>query len=252
MISTTAADYRRVLRVIGALDVIPNQVLIEATIAEITLKDDLKFGLRWFRRRDLEPGRRADAQAAKTVLGDFLAVEYTLDPGLDGKITLQTPGLVSKAAAVDLFQSALRSNKAAMIYAGGSYKIVPIDQANAGASLRVEGEPDPNGRLGSGVRVVPLKYVNASEIRRILDPISPRGAIVSLDASRNTITLSGNEDPDRRAHVGARSLLSGQWGRPYVYVFPGQHGNPYDIVSLGSDGQEGGTQYATDVVSWQR
>jgi general secretion pathway protein G len=42
------------------------------------------------------------------------------------------------------------------------------------------------------------------------------------------------------------------WGHPYLYVFPGQHGNPYDIVSLGSDGQEGGTQYAADVTSWQR
>jgi general secretion pathway protein G len=42
------------------------------------------------------------------------------------------------------------------------------------------------------------------------------------------------------------------WGHPYLYVFPGQHGNPYDIVSLGADGQEGGTQYAADVASWQR
>jgi general secretion pathway protein D len=48
LIEANPADYRRVLRVIGALDVMPNQVLIEATIAEITLKDDLKFGLRWF------------------------------------------------------------------------------------------------------------------------------------------------------------------------------------------------------------
>jgi general secretion pathway protein G len=42
------------------------------------------------------------------------------------------------------------------------------------------------------------------------------------------------------------------WGHPYVYVFPGLQGNPYDIVSWGSDGQEGGTQYAADVTSWQR
>ena len=45
LIEATPVDYRRVMRVIGALDVVPNQVLIEATIAEITLNDDLKFGL---------------------------------------------------------------------------------------------------------------------------------------------------------------------------------------------------------------
>jgi general secretion pathway protein G len=38
------------------------------------------------------------------------------------------------------------------------------------------------------------------------------------------------------------------WGRPYVYVFPGQHGT-YDITSLGPEGREGGTAV---IVSWQR
>jgi general secretion pathway protein D len=47
LIEATLADYRRVMKVIGTLDVVPNQVLIEATIAEITLNDDLQFGVRW-------------------------------------------------------------------------------------------------------------------------------------------------------------------------------------------------------------
>lgn len=41
------------------------------------------------------------------------------------------------------------------------------------------------------------------------------------------------------------------WGRPYLYRAPGQHGN-YDIVSYGSDGQEGGTGVAGDITSWAR
>jgi general secretion pathway protein D len=133
------------------------------------------------------------SQAAKTVLGDLLAVKYTLDPSLEGKITLQTPGPVSKSAAVDLFQSALRSSNAALVFAGGNYKIVPIDQANAGAGLRVEGDAETSEKIGSSLRVIQLKYVNAAEMRRILDPISPRGTIVRTDDARNTITLSGNE-----------------------------------------------------------
>ena len=39
------------------------------------------------------------------------------------------------------------------------------------------------------------------------------------------------------------------WGKPYVYRAPGEHG-AYDIVSYGSDGQEGGTGTAADIVSW--
>jgi len=41
------------------------------------------------------------------------------------------------------------------------------------------------------------------------------------------------------------------WGRPYIYRSPGEHG-PYDIVSLGSDGQQGGTGTAADIESWSR
>jgi len=40
------------------------------------------------------------------------------------------------------------------------------------------------------------------------------------------------------------------WGHPYVYRSPGEHG-AYDIVSYGSDGQEGGTGTAADIESWK-
>jgi general secretion pathway protein G len=39
------------------------------------------------------------------------------------------------------------------------------------------------------------------------------------------------------------------WGKPYVYRSPGEHG-AYDVVSFGSDGQEGGTGTAADITSW--
>ena len=41
------------------------------------------------------------------------------------------------------------------------------------------------------------------------------------------------------------------WGRAYTYRSPGEHG-PYDVVSYGADGQEGGTGTAADITSWQR
>jgi general secretion pathway protein G len=36
------------------------------------------------------------------------------------------------------------------------------------------------------------------------------------------------------------------WGTPYIYRSPGEHG-PYDLISLGSDRQEGGTGSAADI-----
>ena len=39
------------------------------------------------------------------------------------------------------------------------------------------------------------------------------------------------------------------WSHPYVYKFPGDHGD-YDLLSYGKDGQAGGTGEAEDIVSW--
>lgn len=41
------------------------------------------------------------------------------------------------------------------------------------------------------------------------------------------------------------------WGHVYIYRAPGEHG-AYDIISYGSDGQEGGTGTAADITSWAR
>ena len=48
VITATPKEYRRVLQVLERIDVAANQVLLEATIAEVRLNDDLKMGVRWF------------------------------------------------------------------------------------------------------------------------------------------------------------------------------------------------------------
>jgi general secretion pathway protein G len=40
------------------------------------------------------------------------------------------------------------------------------------------------------------------------------------------------------------------WGRPFLYKYPGDHGDEPDILSLGADGQPGGEGNNADIVSW--
>lgn len=39
------------------------------------------------------------------------------------------------------------------------------------------------------------------------------------------------------------------WGNDYVYLAPGSH-DSFDIISFGSDGEEGGTNDGADIQSW--
>ena len=45
-------------------------------------------------------------------------------------------------------------------------------------------------------------------------------------------------------------LSNDPWGRPYIYVYPGTHGQEYDLYSLGQDGQEGGEKENADIGNW--
>lgn len=39
------------------------------------------------------------------------------------------------------------------------------------------------------------------------------------------------------------------WGQPYIYRYPGEHGE-YDLFSYGKDGQPGGENEAADIANW--
>jgi len=40
------------------------------------------------------------------------------------------------------------------------------------------------------------------------------------------------------------------WAHPYLYKYPGDHGDEPDVISLGADGQPGGEGNDGDIVSW--
>jgi general secretion pathway protein G len=41
------------------------------------------------------------------------------------------------------------------------------------------------------------------------------------------------------------------WGNPYVYKYPGEHGDEPDIISYGADGRPGGEGENADIYSWK-
>jgi general secretion pathway protein G len=54
----------------------------------------------------------------------------------------------------------------------------------------------------------------------------------------------------QRPNAILSSDLKDPWGHEYVYVFPGTHG-PFEVMSLGADGQEGGVGPDADISSAQ-
>lgn len=133
------------------------------------------------------------ATAAKTILGDILRLNYSVSTKLEGRVTIQTSTPVSKSDLADLFQNALRSTGATIARTGDLYQVDTIEQAARMPNATTTGSAaQPGIEIGNGSRVVQLKFVSSSEMRRILEPMLPRGAVQSSSEGRNTLTLTGS------------------------------------------------------------
>jgi len=125
----------------------------------------------------------------KVILGDLLQQNYVIAPGVQGQVTLATPRPVNAAQALGLLEMVLGWNNARLVWLDGRYNVLPTEQALAGnLSPRTGGAANARGYE---VRAVPLRYISASEMKKLLEPYARPNAVVSTDASRNLIVLAG-------------------------------------------------------------
>lgn len=137
----------------------------------------------------------ADLQeVVKAVIGDTLGLNYVIDPRVQGAVTLQTGQPVPAAALLSTLQTILELNGAALVEAEGLYRIVPADQAvRGGARLRGSLEAVER-RPGTSVMVVPLRFVGAAEMQKLLEPLAPQGSVLRADTTRNILILGGSQN----------------------------------------------------------
>ncbi len=127
----------------------------------------------------------------KAILGDMLGQNYTIAPNVQGTVTYSTPKPVSSAQALSVLEMILGWNNARMIYGDGRYSIVAADQALATGVVTPRADSPMNAR-GFESRVVPLRYISATEMEKLLKPYARPNAIVTVDAGRNLLTIAGS------------------------------------------------------------
>jgi general secretion pathway protein D len=132
------------------------------------------------------------AEVAKTILGDVLGVNYTVSDKAKATITLRTSNPVSREGLLEMLDTLLRSEDLALVVDGGLYRIIPASEALAsGAPLRSR-RSGAGGRDGVVSEIIPLRYVSAAEMERIVKSAAPKAAVLRADTARNLLLVSGN------------------------------------------------------------
>ncbi len=125
----------------------------------------------------------------KTILGDLLQENYVIAPGVQGSVTFSTARPIRADQAMSVLEMLLSWNNAAMIWGDGRYTIVPVDRAISG-NLSPRSGPLSQQR-GYEVRAVPLRFISATEMEKVLKPYARPQAIVNVDNARNLLILGG-------------------------------------------------------------
>jgi len=116
-----------------------------------------------------------------------------------------------------------------MVYSGGRYNIVAADQALAG-TVAPSTAPASSAR-GFEVRVVPLQFISASEMKKVLEPYARPNAIVNVDTGRNVITLGGTR-AELENYLHTVEIFDVDWlSGMSVGVFPIQSGKAEQVAS---------------------
>ena len=150
-----------------------------ASVAATSSDDDITLN---FQDTDLR-------EFIKVILGDVLGESFLIDPRVGGSVTIQTTTPVQKAQLMPIFEEILAMNGAAAVRSEGLYKIVPRETA-----VRGNLAPDLDGsgaESGFAANIIPLQYIAALEMQKILEPFLTDPAGLNIDSKRNLLMLSG-------------------------------------------------------------
>lgn len=131
------------------------------------------------------------AEVVKTILGDILQQNYSIDERVRGTAYIQTSSPIPRKSLIPILEHLLQINGAALVRIQDFYEIVPAESVPA-SKLRITSKLSAD--KGYQVLIVPLQYISAKEMVKILEPIKPRQGLIEADEHRNLLTLAGTQE----------------------------------------------------------
>jgi len=114
-----------------------------------------------------------------------------------------------------------------LLHDTSGYRLTPLgDAVGAGRIDSAAANPEP----GFGVSVVPLQYVSAQTLLKLMDSFATKAGAVRADTSRNLLLIQGT-GAERRTAVDTALSFDVDWMRGQsVGIFPVSSGSPAPII----------------------
>ncbi|MBL3600416.1 MAG: type II secretion system secretin GspD [gamma proteobacterium endosymbiont of Lamellibrachia anaximandri] len=180
-------------------------------------------------------------EVIKIIFEEILQENYLIDKNVQGVVTMHTETPVAVDSVLAILESVLHSNGAGLVLNNGIYKIVALSDIKKQLSVPSVGKRGKSISAGFGTQIVPLQYVAAKEIRKILEPMIPEGLSLSIDEARNLLFISGIRSQINQA-LETIKLFDVDWLKGMSFgLFPLEYADSATIVDelnklIGSSG----------------
>ncbi|HML12933.1 MAG TPA: secretin N-terminal domain-containing protein, partial [Xanthobacteraceae bacterium] len=162
---------------------------------------------------------------AKVILGDILGAGYTIDPRVQGTVTLTSGHPVPKNDVLYVLESALRTSNVALIRERTGYRLVPAPEAVGSAGA------DRNPEPGYGITVIPLQYVSVQTVTKLLDSFAAKPGSIRPDQARNLVLVQGTGS-ERQAALDTVLSFDRDWMRGQsVGIYPIRNTTPEPVMT---------------------
>ena len=125
------------------------------------------------------------------VLGDTLGSSYVIHPSVQGTVTVRTTAPLERSKVIPALEDVLALNGAAMTFADGVYRVLPLNEAAAGLTSPVVRPTKQQLAGGFGIHIIPLQFVGAAALREMLEPFTGGGRVLRIDTDRNLLIFAG-------------------------------------------------------------
>jgi general secretion pathway protein D len=148
-------------------------------------------------------------------------------------VTFHSARPLSGPQVLMVLQTLLAQNGAVLIQTGDLYRVLPAGAAASQPGLAAS-------TTAPGSIIIPLRYVSAGDLVKVLTPTIGPGARIVADPSQNAVVIAG--DPEARNSVAAlvRSFDVDQLAGQSFALFPVPQGaNPKDFATTLQDALRG-------------
>jgi len=175
---------------------------------------------------------RADIREVIHSLATALGISYTLDPRIEGQVTIRTTGKISRRELFPLFNQILRQNGIAAVQTGDIYQILPVAEAKTRAIIR-RGAAAAGARRDDDfvIQIFQVRHVLTEEMANILQPfVTPGGNVLSYPRANAVVVTDLDSNVQRLRQLAATFDIDG-FRNLHARVFKVREGDPRELAN---------------------